>query len=451
MIKNRIFCLNSIPVRKGTVIYLMSRDQRVAYNHALLYAIEIANSTKSDLIVCFNLMSNFLNAPLRHFDFMLQGLKETAKELELLNIPFTILFGDAGSNIPSLIEQAQAGLLITDFDPLKIKVERNNKILAKINIAFHEVDTHNIIPARFISQKEEFAAYTLRPKINKLKADYLEKMPVVERFDFARSSDLNNIQQFDKIDYSKFDNSVSTLTTIKPGRNAALATLDEFVKYKLKHYHTLRNHPETDYQSDLSPYLHFGNISSLETVLRVMEADAPQEAKDSFIEEIFVRKELADNFCLYNSNYDNSLGFKDWAKQTLAQHQQDRRDYLYTLSQLEHATTHDVFWNAAQMEMVTNGKMHGYMRMYWAKKILEWTESPEQAMSFAIYLNDRYSIDGRDPNGYTGIAWSIGGIHDRAWQERPIFGKIRYMNDKGLTRKFDMEAYLRKVKLIKLI
>ncbi len=451
MIEKRIFRYNNNEIKPGTVIYKMSRDQRVQHNHALSYAVDVAYATKSDVLVCFNLVNNFLDAPQRHFEFMLKGLEETATELENLNIPFVLLFGSPEITIPKLIGDTNAGLLISDFDPLKIKLKWNDEINSNINIAFHEVDTHNIIPARFISPKEEFAAYTLRPKVRKLEADFIKSMPQLERIVYGRENQIDNRSQFNKIDYSKFDKSVGTVSNIKAGRKNALDKLDVFVKYRLEKYTTLRNEPGADFQSELSPYLHFGQLSSLEAVLQVIEAEAPQEAKDAFIEEIFVRKELSDNFCLYNKNYDSMEGFRDWAKKTLIEHIHDEREYLYPIEQFENADTHDVYWNAAQKELVNSGKMHGYMRMYWAKKILEWTETPEQAMGIAIYLNDKYSLDGRDPNGYTGIAWSIGGIHDRAWGERNVFGKIRYMNDKGLKRKFDMDAYLRKVNSIKLI
>jgi deoxyribodipyrimidine photo-lyase len=220
----------------------------------------------------------------------------------------------------------------------------------------------------------------------------------------------------------------------------------------------LRNNPTRDAQSNLSPYLHFGQISAQRVALEVLKyLSLPPFAREgteggishaAFLEELIIRRELSDNFCFYNRDYDNFEGFPDWAKKTLNKHRKDRRDYIYTVKQFEHAKTHDDLWNAAQMEMAKRGKMHGYMRMYWAKKILEWTESPEKAMEVAIYLNDQYELDGRDPNGYAGIAWSIGGVHDRAWNERPIFGKIRYMSYNGCKAKFDIKQYINLVQSI---
>jgi len=195
-------------------------------------------------------------------------------------------------------------------------------------------------------------------------------------------------------------------------------------------------------QSNLSPYLHFGQISAQRIALEVRKARLDPEAQKAFLEELIIRRELSDNYCYYNPDYDRPSGFPAWAQKTQATHQDDRREYDYSSEQLEKAQTHDPLWNAAQMEMVHKGKMHGYMRMYWAKKILEWTKSPEEAQRIAITLNDKYELDGRDPNGYTGIAWSIGGVHDRAWGERPVFGKIRYMSYNGSKSKFDVKGYI---------
>ena len=157
---------------------------------------------------------------------------------------------------------------------------------------------------------------------------------------------------------------------------------------------------------------------------------------------MIIRRELSDNFCEYEKNYDYFEGFHHWAQKSLNEHRNDEREYIYTDEQFEEADTHDPLWNAAQNQMKTTGKMHGYMRMYWAKKILEWSPSPEIALQVAINLNDKYELDGRDPNGYTGIAWSIGGIHDRAWFERPVYGKIRYMNYNGCKSKFNVFKYI---------
>jgi deoxyribodipyrimidine photo-lyase len=193
----------------------------------------------------------------------------------------------------------------------------------------------------------------------------------------------------------------------------------------------------------MSPYFHFGHISVQRACLEVQKQKSKhKESVEAFLEEAIVRRELADNFCYYNKNYDNLNGATDWAKITLNAHRKDKRPYIYTRKELDEATTHDDLWNAAQLQLRKEGKMHGFLRMYWAKKILEWTETPEQGLEFAIYLNDRYNLDGRDPNGYVGCMWSVTGIHDQGWAERSVFGKIRYMNYEGCKRKFDIKAFI---------
>jgi deoxyribodipyrimidine photo-lyase len=230
----------------------------------------------------------------------------------------------------------------------------------------------------------------------------------------------------------------------EPGEKAARKVMDSFLSEKLDSYSALRNDPTKSGVSDLSPYLHFGQISSQRVILEVEKAEVDPQSKKAFLDEILVWKEISDNFCYYNPLYNSFEGFPAWAKESLNAHRQDRREFVYTLQEFEAGKTHDPLWNASQMELLRRGKMHGYMRMYWAKKILEWSESPEKALEIAIHLNDRYEMDGRDPNGYAGIAWSIGGVHDRAWREREILGKIRYMSYEGCKRKFDVNLYISK-------
>jgi len=234
------------------------------------------------------------------------------------------------------------------------------------------------------------------------------------------------------------------ITWIKPGSRAALDKLESFISEGLSGYPDQRNDPNKEGQSGLSPYLHFGQISPQRVAWEVSKADAPGPSKQAFLEELIVRRELSDNFCLHVPDYDSVSGFPDWSKATLEQHRFDEREYVYSAREFEEGKTHDRLWNAAQNQMVRRGKIHGYIRMYWAKKILEWSETPEEAMRIAILLNDRYELDGRDPNGYAGIAWSMGGVHDRAWSSRKVLGKIRYMSFGGAKSKFDVESYVAK-------
>ena len=430
--------------KKGPVVYWMSRDQRAHDNWALLYGQKLAEERKEKLIVVFNLVSDFLEATIRQYGFMLKGLKEVEKELKKYNISFVMLTGNPENEIPDFIKKKNVSTLVSDFDPLRIKRIWKKQVSNKIDIPFYEVDAHNIVPCFYISNKIEFGAYTIRPKIHKALVEFLDEFPNLEKMSSS------NLIKYERINWNNLEKTlkinfdVKEVDWIKPGEKAATEALEYFIDNKIENYDELRNDPTKDAQSNLSPYLHFGQLSAQRIALNISQRLNSSEAKEAFLEELIVRRELSDNFCFYNENYDSFEGFPDWAKKTLNEHRKDEREYSYTLEQFENAETHEDLWNAAQNELLKTGKLHGYMRMYWAKKILEWSESPEEAMRIAIYLNDKYELDGRDPNGYVGCAWSIGGVHDRAWTERPVYGKIRYMNRNGCKRKFDIEAYINK-------
>lgn len=446
MIENRLRILKSADSKKGPVVYWMQREQRVSDNWALIYAYEKAKETNEKLIVVFNLVTEFQNATFRQYYFMIEGLKEVEINLEKLNISFFITTGNPEDEIPNFIIKHNAGLLVTDFNPLKIISNWKEKTAKKIEIPFSEIDSHNIIPVWKASKKLEFAAYTIRPKILKLLPEYLHEFPKLEKL--KRSNFISNKIDWDKLYQNlKINFSVKPADDLIPGENAAINILQKFIRYKLNNYAIDRNDPNKNGLSNISPYLHFGHISAQRIALFLNDFDQTDVSVASYLEELIIRRELADNFCNYNPNYDNFSGLHPWAKETLNLHRNDKREFVYSLEEFELAKTHDALWNAAQLEMYTTGKMHGYMRMYWAKKILEWTKSPEDAFNNAIYLNDKYELDGRDPNGYAGIAWSVGGTHDRAWNERNVFGKIRYMNYNGCKRKFDVKSYMEKFKL----
>ncbi len=444
--KNRILTLNKAEIRPGNVVYWMSRDQRINYNHALLCAQEFAIQFKSKLYVIFNVVPEFLGATYRQYSFMLGGLKKLESELKNYNIIFKVLLGNPEETINKFIRKHDISLLITDFDPLRVKRTWKSKISKSIDVPFLEVDTHNIVPAFYVSAKKELGAFTFRRKILNVLNEFLVSPGDVIAHPFNNPREVrDSFIDWEKVDGSlKVDRTVGPVDLFEPGERHAQDVLKRFINHRLYRYHLERNNPMAQAISDLSPYLHFGHISSLEVALRVMEAEVDQYAKEVFLEQLIIRKELSDNFCLYEENYDNIEGLPAWGKESLEKHKKDVREYIYNLEAFEHANTHDPLWNAAQRQMLKEGKMHGYMRMYWAKKILEWSESPEAALEISIYLNDKYELDGRDPNGYTGILWSIGGLHDRPWKERPIFGKIRYMSYNGLRRKFDVNAYIMK-------
>ena len=441
--EKRIRLLQKGNETNGPIIYWMSRDQRVHDNWALLFAQKLTKDNKRSLVVLFNLVPDFLEATIRQYDFMLRGLQEIDAELKNYNIPFYLTIGKPEEEIPNLLKKLGASILVSDFDPLKIKRIWKRDVAKQIAIPFYEVDAHNIVPCLYVSNKLEFAAYTIRPKIHKALIEFMDEFSSLKKMNKSEISseiiDWSKIQKSLKINFD-----VKEVDWIKPGESEAQKTFNHFLKKKFENYHELRNDPTKDYQSNLSPYLHFGQISAQRIAHDTEKFKGNPESKKVFLEELIVRRELSDNFCYFNKNYDSFDGFHDWAKTSLNEHRKDEREFVYTLKQFESANTHEDLWNAAQKELISTGKMHGYMRMYWAKKILEWTKSPEDALKIAIYLNDKYELDGQDPNGYTGIAWSIGGVHDRAWFERPVYGKIRYMNRNGAANKFDVNTYIKK-------
>jgi deoxyribodipyrimidine photo-lyase len=440
VLDKRIRLQNRIEPKHGPVVYWMSRDQRAEDNWGLIYAQKEAVALKQPLLVVFVWTKSFLNARLRHYAFMAKGLLEVRQRLEGLNIPLHVVNGNPESVIPAYLNRQKAGMLIADFHVLREGKSWHEKVAQKIDTAFLEVDAHNIIPVWETSQKAEYGAYTIRPKINRLLTDYLIEYPHLEKHPYPY------IPSEGEEDLSKITLGIlerhNCASTEQGGSKAAWEKLQTFIREGLSEYGR-RNDPNVPATSRLSPYLHFGQISAQRIALEINKTQNINRSE--FLEELIVRRELADNFCYYNENYDKVAGFPAWAKATLAAHAGDLREYIYNESELEAGATHDPLWNAAQREMVVFGSMPGYLRMYWAKKILEWSESPEEAMATAIYLNDSYLTDGRDPNGYTGIAWSIGGVHDRPWGERNIFGKIRFMSYNGAKRKFNVDQYIQRI------
>ena len=424
-----------------SILYWMIREKRSSDNWSLISAQKVALKNKVPLYVCFQYLGNFPESNIRQYKFLFKGLLQLQEALNKKNITFIFLKGKASEVIPKLIYDKCIGTVITDYSPLKIYKNRIQSVLGKINIPFFQVDAHNIVPIWRASGKKEFAAHTIRKKINAKLNKYLIDYPVVQKHPFGQC-EKNDISLNQLIKELYIDSSVDEVQWIDSGENAGNHKIKK-LKTTLINFNKYRNDPTKNSLSNLSPYIHFGQISAQRVAYEITNSSLPNEDKESFLEELIIRKELADNFCEYEKNYDYFEGFHPWAQKTLNEHRNDKREYLYTSEEFEDAKTHDQLWNAAQNQMKRLGKMHGYMRMYWAKKILEWSSSPETALQTAIDLNDKYELDGRDPKGYTGIAWSIGGIHDRAWFERPVYGKIRYMNFNGCKSKFDVDKYIK--------
>ncbi len=426
---------------RGPVVYWMSRDQRAKDNWALEFALHKAHKNNVPSVAVFCFSTDYPQLTLRSFVFMLGGLQVLAKNLNERHIPFILLIGNPVERIPEFVKEVEAGCLICDFDPLKWKREWLRGVAEKIQVPFFQVDAHNVVPCWLASDHKEYAARTFRPrllrKLDTFFSDYppgLENpMPWPGR---VPEQDWNTITNFQKHLLP-----VDPVPLI-PGEDEAMSVLEKFLEERLASYDRERNNPLSGMSSGLSPYIHFGHISAQRILLELDQIRIDMPSENAFREQVLVRRELSENYCWYEPSYDMVDGFPNWARKTLDKHLYDSRPYLYDKQELEYGMTHDALWNAAQREMVVSGSMHGYLRMYWAKKILEWTASPEEAMGYALEFNDRYQVDGRDPNGYTGVAWCIGGVHDRPWKERPVFGQIRYMSYGGCRRKFDVEAYI---------
>lgn len=436
---------NTKPVGDGPVMYFMRRDQRVEHNWALLYAQEKALERQVPLLVLFNLEIIPERGNLRQYDFLFGGLKEVEQNLATLNIPFFLTIGKSGDTVPDFIKEHGVGELVMDFNPLHYALKRRDAVLKKISIYAVEVDARNIIPCWYATDKEEFAAYTFRPKVHRALTEFLTKIPAVKEHPYPHKKKTVKIDWDTLLASLPIDRTVLPAPYIISGSKAAQLQLKQFIAHTIESYDVARNDPTKNGVSGLSPYLHFGQISAQHVALVISNnTDIKKEAREAFLEELIVRRELADNYCLHNKNYDKVTGAHAWAQKTILEHKSDPREHVYTKHELETGLTHDNLWNAMQNQMVIEGKMHGWCRMYWGKKILEWTPDVQTAIDIALYLNDKYELDGLDPNGITGVMWSLCGVHDRAWNERPIFGKIRYMNYAGAKRKFDIKAYIAK-------
>jgi deoxyribodipyrimidine photo-lyase len=432
------------PAPDGTaVVYWMQRAQRATDNPALETAIAAANALGKPVAVYFALITRAGGANLRHYHFMVDGLRDVAEDLGRRRIGFVIR-KSPDHDVLRFCDEVRPALVIGDENPLRRAEQAKRRIAAQLPVPFWTVDADVIVPSRLL-QKEQYAARTIRPRIHAQLPTFLHPIRRhVPRHTWTQPRGVQTLRpDLSLLDGFPLDRSVRPVTAPRGGSHAARHALRRFVAERLAGYAEHRNHPERDATSRLSAYLHFGHIGPHTVALAVRDADAPTRDRDAFLEELIVRRELAVNFVRYNAAYDRLDSAEPWAMRTLAAHCSDPRPHRYTPQQLEQAETHDPLWNAAQRQMVCTGWMHGYLRMYWAKTILEWNESPAAAYEIAVTFNDRYELDGRDPNGYAGIAWAIGGKHDRAWgPERPIYGTVRYMSYASTSRKFHSAAYI---------
>jgi deoxyribodipyrimidine photo-lyase len=443
----RIKDLNNKPLQNASyVLYWMQNAQRAEYNHALEYAIMRANELKKPLLVTFGLMDDYPEANLRHYWFMLEGLQDVEQQLTKRGIKFVVQHGSPQQVAINLAKDAC--LVVTDRGYLRILKAWREEVAKRINCPLIQVETDVVVPVDVVSDHAEYGARTIRPKIMRQLDSYLidVKATVLKQKSLSLT-----IKGLDLSDVSKLAGALKLNREVKPvsqffngGNTRAKAVLETFLEKRFKTYTQSRNQPQTDDTSYMGMYLHYGHISPLYLAQRILSYGRHQKSIETYVEELVVRRELAMNFVNFTANYDSFECIPAWAKKSLQAHEKDQRNPLYSRGDLEGAQTHDPYWNAATNEMLVTGYMHNYMRMYWGKKILEWSRSPQEAFDNALYLNNKYFLDGRDANSYTGVAWLFG-VHDRPWGEREIFGMVRYMNAAGLKRKADPDAYVKKV------
>ena len=433
------------PRQRGSfVLYWMQQSQREAHNPALEFAVREANRLDQPAVVLFVLMETYPEANERHFAFMLQGIREVAESLLERGLP---LVARRGEPVETVLELGRdASTIVCDRGYLRHQRAWRESISEQATCAVVQVEGDVVVPADQASRRAEFAARTIRPKILEHRDDYLTTLRRIKvKRPMKRHRFTIDFDPFDPrttLESLDIDRSIREVTRFAGGTSEARKHLRRFVSRGLVDYSEARNDPSDPRCSGLSPYLHFGQISPVEAASKVARAHACSRAdREAFLEQLVVRRELSINFVLNEPRYDRFSGLPEWARRTLRDHAGDERPYRYTLRKLESADTHDVYWNAAMKEMVRTGYMHNYMRMYWGKKIIEWSATPERAYRVILGLNNKYFIDGRDPNSYASVAWLFG-LHDRPWTERAVFGKIRYMNAPGLERKFDIQSYV---------
>lgn len=444
--EERVRCLNRAPFRSEAkyVLYWAQTNRRVGWNHALLYAAQLANRAGLPVLVYEELTCTYPYASDRLHTFALEGVPDTEARLRKLGIGYQFYLSRKRSDPDDVLDRLSrdAAAVVTDDYPIFEA--------SKLSVAHYAVDSGCIVPMSQLD-KREYAAYTIRPKIRKLLPRYLKPVPAIRvrlKFNlplprFHTEVTAGNIAEL--VASCEIDHCVRTVPGIQGGAKAAERRLKIFLRKNLRRYSTCHNEPSAHATSSLSPYLHFGHLSSLQVALAVEDyASKHKLMADEFLEELIVRRELAFNFARFSDNVESLENLPRWAHATLRKHARDKRDPVYAPDQFERALTHDPLWNAAQKELLLRGKIHGYYRMYWGKKIIEWSKSPEEALRTMIYLNDRYALDGRDPNGYTNILWCFG-LHDRPWIERPIFGQVRYMSYQGMRRKTDVDSYIRDI------
>ena len=454
IVKERIRKLNDAPFRENAdfVLYWSQMNRRANGNHALDYAIELANERDLPVLFYEGLTCTYTEANDRLHTFILEGVPDTERALQRRHVGYAFYLRrrrkDRNDVVYELARQAAA--VVTDDYPTFIAAAHNARVPEKMDVAYFAVDSSCVVPMNHFT-KREYAAYTIRPKIQKVLAEHLHPAPehkvkrawTADRPSFHVEVTRERIAEL--VASCEINHGVPPSPAFHGGSQEAQRHLDQFLHDRLKIYAKGRNEPSKHATSNLSPYLHFGHISSLETALQAKDyATRHHLIADEFLEELIVRRELAFNYSRFATDREGFGDLPDWARKTMAQHAPDVRDPSFTAEQMEQGCTYDPLWNATQSELLRRGKIHGYYRMYWGKKIIEWSPTYEQALKTMIGLHDRYALDGRDPNTYTNVLWCFG-LHDRPWFDRPIFGVLRYMSFDGMKRKTDINAYIEEI------
>lgn len=446
--QHRIQLLNDQDIQSGdTVIYWMQQSQRAHWNHALEFAIREANRLDKKIAVVFGLTDRYPEANWRHYQFMLEGLREVRETLADRGI--RMIFRIGAPDEVALSVSRSAAMIVCDRGYLRHQREWRQHVAQHAPCRVVQVESDAVVPVQQAADKQEYAARFIRPKLNRLLDRYFSDLDETEPHRSSLDLEIAGEEwdaPHDIIKKLNIDKSVKPVSVkFVGGTREAIRKLDRFLQSTLEHYRANRNQPQTDAVSHMGMYLHIGQISPLFVARKIQQMkSASTENRDAYLEELIVRRELAVNYVYYQTRYDSFDGLPEWAQKTLQEHAGDTRPSIYSPEELENAQTHDPYWNAAANEMKYSGYMHNYMRMYWVKKIIEWSETPQDAYQTALHLNNKYFLDGRDPSSYAGVSWGFG-LHDRPWKERPVFGKIRYMNAAGLKRKCDIQSYVDKV------
>lgn len=431
--------------RDRCVVYWMQRAQRALDNPALDVAVEAANALEQPVVILFAPVPFYPHANLRHYAFLAQAIPDTAERARKRGIGY-VLRRYPEHSLLRFCDEVKASLVVGDENPMREPNHWRKLATKKLNVPLWTVDADVIVPSKLL-EKEQYAARIIRPRLRSHLEQFLKPLSNTKaKIEWEMPRGLKALPDDGSFalteTWKELDRSVEPVDSFRGGTTEALKLLREFITHKLAQYPERHGKPEVDGTSRLSPYLHFGHIGPHTVALAVEKSAAPRDVKDDFLDQLITWRELAINFVHFNPLYDSIESAPDWAQRTLAAHARDHRPVTYSRAQLERADTHDDLWNAAQRQMLHAGWMHNHMRMYWAKKILEWSASPALAYQTAVYLNDKYFLDGRDPNGYAGIAWSIAGKFDRPWFDRPIFGALRYMSGDAARRKFDAGKYI---------